>query len=496
VVGGLAGLVLAAVGLCGWLGWRGRAADRGEMRLQCAHYAVLRTCQMLGVPVSEAQLLALIRPHPRGHSFRQMQAALRRVGLEAQGYREDWPTLLAGPFPCIVQLKDPEHFVVLTRTGKNRIVLFDDLGQRRVAPAEAIRQRWSGAVLRAWRPRTMPEPPGEAAPWAEFETLLADAGELKGDEREIAFRFPVANRGKAPLQIVAVEAGCSCLSVEWPEVIPPGKKGVIVLKYDLTSVRPAGTSVQEALVVINDMRMPKVRLTGLVSLPSTVQVLPPVVLFGQVPQDGGPVHGYGVVLYAGDDPRELNLQPVDELPAGVAWRWVSAEEAASAAGNKGIFAEAGDSSRRRYVQITLDPAAVEPGQKQVQGALRLRTGVAQAAEVAVRFQATLVPPVEARPRMLIFRPADSPDHSVAVVQLHAARPYRVLGVGPVGEFTARPASDGPGRASSAVDLRIVLPTEQAREYRGRKLEVRLAGPHNGREFVLPLDVYVEAMASR
>jgi len=370
------------------------------------------------------------------------------------------------------------------------------LAGRRVAPAEAIRQRWTGAVLRAWRPRTMDEPPGEAAPWAQFDTLLADAGELKGDEREISSRFPVANRGKAPLQIVAVETGCSCLAVERPEVIPPGKKDVIVLKYDLTSFRPAGTSLQEALVVINDMRMPKVRLTGLVRLPSTVQALPPVVFLGQVPQDASPVHGYAVVLYAGDDPHELHLEPVGELPAGVTWRWASPEEAASAAGNKGIFADTGDDSRRSYVQITLDPAAVEPRQKQVQGALRLRTGVAQVAEVAVRFQATLVPAVEARPRMLIFRPGGSPERSMAVVQLHAARPYQVRGIGPVGEFTTRPVGDVPGRAPSAVELRIVLPTEQAREYHGKKLEVRLASPHNGRGFVVPLDVHAEAVASR
>lgn len=85
---------------------------------------------------------------------------------------------------------------------------------------------------------------------------------------------------------------------------------------------------------------------------------------------------------------------------------------------------------------------------------------------------------------------------MAVVQLHAARPYQVRGIGPVGEFTTRPAGDVPGRAPSAVELRIVLPTEQAREYHGKELEVRLASPHNGREFVVPLDVHAEAVASR
>jgi len=475
--------------------WGPRSAPPAKTRvpaLQCGHYALLRVCQMLGAPVTDRQLVTLMKPQPQGHSFADLERAVVRLGLKAEGFTENWAALVAGPFPCIVQLRDPEHFVVLTRTDRDRIILFDDLGQRRVAPAAAIQARWTGKLLRIAKPAGW-SPPGvsigsAAAPRAAFETLLIDAGELAHGTPEVEFKYAIANRGSAPLEITQVEVSCQCLSVVHPDSIAPGQQGTITLKYAPES-SGAGLIAHEARLATNDPRMPRVRLTALASLRSRVLVHPPHVAFANLAGDSL-ARGYAAIFYRGDRPEEFQLSPAGPLPRGVSCRLVPYEEFVRAVGATGLFAEPKELERKRFVEIAIDGAAVESAYGRFHGTVRFETGIPHVGQVSVKYSGNLVPAVEARPRILAFRPRGESDAGldVATVRLFGRQHFRVAAVAE-GAFSVRVPDRPAGRPGYELELEVTLPHPRAQTLHGAALPVTLVNAATGRESQIELTVY-------
>jgi hypothetical protein len=65
-----------------------------------------------------------------------------------------------------------------------------------------------------------------------FEKIVHDYGTImQGSDGNCTFNF--TNKGKGPLILNNVKTSCGCTVPEWPSApIPPGKTGIIKVKYD------------------------------------------------------------------------------------------------------------------------------------------------------------------------------------------------------------------------------------------------------------------------
>ncbi|MDD2306764.1 MAG: DUF1573 domain-containing protein [Prolixibacteraceae bacterium] len=65
-----------------------------------------------------------------------------------------------------------------------------------------------------------------------FEKTVHDYGTItQGGDGNCEFKF--TNKGKGPLILNNVKTSCGCTVPEWPSApIPPGKTGIIKVKYD------------------------------------------------------------------------------------------------------------------------------------------------------------------------------------------------------------------------------------------------------------------------
>jgi ABC-type bacteriocin/lantibiotic exporter with double-glycine peptidase domain len=127
----LAGCI--GIALCVFILTKGKPqAVSVSVQPQCAHWAIFRTAQLLGVPTEPGAVQRLLPNQPQGHTLAQVVETLAQIGLNAEGYRDNWDTLSKQHFPCIVHLEKPEHYIVVSGMEPERgyIHLFDDAGNR------------------------------------------------------------------------------------------------------------------------------------------------------------------------------------------------------------------------------------------------------------------------------------------------------------------------------------------------------------------------------
>lgn len=100
------------------------------------------------------------------------------------------------------------------------------------------------------------------APEITFDTELIDYGTVEYGSNGLK-EFKFKNTGKSPLIITNATAGCNCTVPEWPkEPIPPGKTGIIKVKYDTTRVG----SFEKAITITSNAKTPNkvIRIKGVV----------------------------------------------------------------------------------------------------------------------------------------------------------------------------------------------------------------------------------------
>ncbi len=233
---------------------------------QCGHWCVLRCCELLGAPVDMKTVLELLPPRSGGHSLLEIADTLKEVGFDVEGRRGRLEAAAKGDLPCIVHLRDPDHFVVLLATEENRFDVFDNAGQRRTLSAETLSKRWTGNSLHVRRrAHSGPLPAfvnrlATRGPCIQFQRLYLDIGRVKPAHEVTAFAFPFQNLGNTPLVVEAVKTSCACTRSTKPEVpIPPGGKGTIELQFRAEATG-AGFLSQNALVKTNDPHFPVIRL--------------------------------------------------------------------------------------------------------------------------------------------------------------------------------------------------------------------------------------------
>jgi len=278
---------------------------------QCGHWALLRSCELLGVPIQMDQLMSLLPPSERGHSMLLLKQALTRIGLRAEGRSETFGKLAAGTFPAIVHLS-PDHFVVVVAANERHVTVFDGEGRRRVWFTADFRKRWTSHTLKVWRdPRNGPlplstDPAARSAPRIQWTTLLIDRGEVAPTGQYLTFVFPFRSAGNSNLLIKSVQTSCGCMGHEKPQQpLPPGADGAITLKYDVP--QSGGPFSHTAAIVTNDPLAPIVKLTASGNVATAFSIEPEYLNLGRIVA-GSPHVAVCHITYRGDDPfRDLTV---------------------------------------------------------------------------------------------------------------------------------------------------------------------------------------------
>jgi len=97
-----------------------------------------------------------------------------------------------------------------------------------------------------------------SAPRISIPDPLQDWGEVVRGAR-VEHPFTIRNIGTEPLRILGLQPGCGCSLVRYPEELPPGEEGEIVLGFE-TARYPRDTWKGRARIRTNDPRNPQIEL--------------------------------------------------------------------------------------------------------------------------------------------------------------------------------------------------------------------------------------------
>ncbi|MCL2683530.1 MAG: cysteine peptidase family C39 domain-containing protein [Bacteroidales bacterium] len=244
---------------------------------QCAHWAIFRTTQLIGIPMNLEEVQRLLPNQSNGHTLLQIIETFAKIGVEAEGYRDDWDSLAKLSFPCIVHLSNPDHYVVVSGMESERgyIHIFDDAGNRTRQQRSTFEKRWTGYSIRIRKsPDFFLAKVNDSKPHVFFDHLTLDKGDIPAIGEPTEFVFPIYNFGKADLIVEDVKVDCVCLESEKPMTpIPPGGTGVIKLFYFVEPKR--GVFTQAAAVKTNDPDNPIVLISACGFTGVEVRIEPP-----------------------------------------------------------------------------------------------------------------------------------------------------------------------------------------------------------------------------
>ena len=448
------GSIAVLVGLRFRVGRDKSEANLIAKSMECGHWAVLRACELMGVPASPGSVQARMPLRPEGHSLQDLAEALDSAGLASEGRKEGIEAFLAGGGVRIVHLSDPDHFIVVTKAGSKSVTYFDHQGRRQLMPLWRFAARWSGYVLHVRRPQTAQAgffpPPKPGVPRIEFNTLLIDKGDLVtgADCKKILFEFPFVNRGAGPLLLKKVHPGCSCLKALFPnKPLPPGGKGVVSLHY---SINPSIRSfVHEAVVETNDPAFPRLVLRAAGNTDVLVTVSPSLATVGDVPW-GSDQRVFLVVRYSGEEDFEMSRAIARHSAVKV--HFETSEELAERLALGARMPSL--SASTRIIEIRIPTDRLGPFADEV----TISTNIERFRKIHIPVQARIVPPVVASPSLLSFGevvPGDALKRSVELIH-HQGKPFRILSLKPetVGLSWARAGDALRFKAEGAAALKL------------------------------------------
>lgn len=372
---------------------------------QCGHWAVLRSSQLLGVPITMPGVLAVLPASKKGHSLLQLAEVLNGLGIDAQGVHLGEKDLSNTDSPFIAHLEEPDHFVVVTGVDGQTVRLFDGSGKMSHRDHKQFLKQWSGKVLVTEKGPggpLIPELPSGPAPRLQFETLYVDVGDVPLSSTTIPFVFPVHNAGNAPLEIQDIETSCSCTeaNVEKRRLLP-GESGVIRFDYNIKADPAHIRSMKQvqkgpgvfqyiAHVKSNDPVFPVVKLILSGSCDISVQALPPVLNVGQLIL-GQETRDSIVVRYTGrSEGFEVIDATVDVDGLDVSHRVFETEY------RMGKITSPFD--EQQGIELTLTGTTLG----RFKGMVRIKTSIAGFEELELPLVGRVVQPVLASPSALIF----------------------------------------------------------------------------------------------
>ena len=248
---------------------------------RCGHWAVLRMCQLNGVPANLRGIVNRMPIEQEANNFAQLRDVLGGLGLDCQGYKETYETFVSEPFPCIAHFSSG-HFVVIESASISRVFYYSDGRAKQAMPQDEFVRQWSGKVLRLDRKAIH----SKSSRWTKkpavrFDTLLIDKGTVSQNIKRVEYTFPFHNIGSAELDIEGVKTSCSCLeSVITKSNIKHGESSAIILKYRVDSSAPEFS--HRAIVKSNDPDHPIVELVAQGSLDSSFTATPRALELGDM----------------------------------------------------------------------------------------------------------------------------------------------------------------------------------------------------------------------
>lgn len=261
-------------------------------KLQCGHWALIRCCHLLGLPLYPNDAVRLLPYHrARGQSLLELKQALEDLGFQVVAKSQSLVQAVQQTEdgkPVILHLTNPDHFVVLSRQSGRDVFVFDAVGQRRRLPLELVRERFDGYSLTVQRQNeSLPLPQSarreiQSAPCLQFKTLYVDLGDVSVTQAAMTFEFPLQNLGGMPLKIDRIASDCSCLQVEGPEEVPPYSDGLIRATFSHQPGRSPSSFEHEIHVVTNDPLFKSVVLIAAGNTNTNLSVFPFSLDFGKV----------------------------------------------------------------------------------------------------------------------------------------------------------------------------------------------------------------------
>jgi len=419
---------------------------------QCGHWVILRSCQLLGVPVEMQTILQLLPPRDSGASMLELRNTLKRIGLKATGKRQTTAQLAQGPFPVIAHLSAgharADHYVTVSSADEKTVRVFDDSGRAKTIAASEFEKMWDGALLSIERAREGQPLPRlinrsrKGRPCIEFDTVMVDKGDVAWHGEPLACEFPVYNTGEAPLVIANVKTDCGCLGAEWPrDPIAPGGKGVIVLRYSLRTGQ--GPFKHEALVRSNDPSVPLIVLTTAGNTDAKVRVTPEYVYLGQM-SPGQTQTALLSIHYTGEGPFEIR----DTLSEK---RQVRVDDVVLSQGSTGEFMYGQRAEQQRVyirpnthvLRITYQAQARDVNDTAIDTVI-IHTGIDRFREIRIPVVAQVLPRVGLYPSLLPFRTTEFAEATVRNVEVISrdGTPMRIISVNAEGAGIEHAATPG------------------------------------------------------
>ncbi len=368
---------------------------------QCGHWAILRSCEFLGVPIEMVNVLNLLSIKKQGNSMYELLKVFDKIGLLAEGKKETLEGVADKEiYPCIAYV-DNNHFIVIVNIEKNNVYFYDGDGRRSISTINEFKNRWTNKILVVSRDSNYGVLPAyllrkpDITPCIQFDTLLIDKGEVPDVGENIEFVFPFSNLGKSNLIIEKIITDCGCVeSSKSSEMIPPGGRGQISLKYNINS--GSGEFSHEAIVKTNDPLVPLIKLTACGNTDRAITVEPQNLNIGRI-VSGGTKVTYCHVTYTGDIPLEvLNVEFLGEQ-IDLNWRVLDKEllkDIVPANNGKIAFV----SNNMHSLEVTLIPQSGYTGE--IDGSLCIYTNIKDFEKISVHLQTEIVQQVILSPAIL------------------------------------------------------------------------------------------------
>lgn len=240
----------------------------------CGVNSAVSIARLYNHSISDASQL----PDASSISLLEVRKLCNQLGLPTLGVKATFSEMLDSGVPCIIGLKDPDHFLVLLDGNANAVrVLEGEDGALEIVPRQEIEKRFTGFALIPQIEAPADSPQLQMPNFDQYQTF-------GGIGQKVDYHFPLTNTGKTPLSVEIASTSCGCTAAVLEGADPqkltlaPGAKSEVVISYQVQSQAPVQ---QMATLKTNDPRRPVVYLSIRGQLPPQLTLSPPALYVAQ-----------------------------------------------------------------------------------------------------------------------------------------------------------------------------------------------------------------------
>jgi peroxiredoxin Q/BCP len=252
------------------------ASAQNTAETSCGINSAMSLARVLGLTSKTRDALQAEYPNA-SVSLLNVKQMCQRLDLKTSGVKATLAELLQSGAPCIIGLKEPDHFtVLLDGTNDELRILEGEDSALQIVPRREIESRFTGYAL-------LPDISTTGAPklqMPQFDQYRT----FEGMGQKVEYRFPVSNTGQAPLalEIAGTSCGCTAALLEGGDqhktVLQPRQSKTVVVSYQVETRAPIQQSVT---LRTNDPRHREVYLSIRGQLPPQLTLSPPALYVEQ-----------------------------------------------------------------------------------------------------------------------------------------------------------------------------------------------------------------------